>query len=420
MLTVVLMSTIIFLLATSILMLMAYRTNSTTLHTQRNQAMHLADAGLNEYMYRLSSNGYDFWKDNPELGPVELENGTWTVHAEEAGDLLRLRSEGVLTTGQRRTINALVRFPTFADYAWVLGTGNITFGATTVVDGKVRVTGNIYNSGVLKKKAYACSAGKKCYSGSSSAPKAVNYPGGWEDGALPPDFSKISTDIAKLKAAAQAENTYYPASGAKGYKVTMSGSTVKIEKILTLNLTYSTDTTKPKVGDMTLDSPVTIAVPASGVIFFDDYVYPSGSYSTPVTLATTKDMIFIANLTRATGSPKAVCGLVAQGKATWPVYYTQMPNDLTVEAAILAQSGTIGFDANSSYDGKINMKKNDLLLRGSLCAAGGNTGFYRSDLSAGFIGDRQYLYDPALYDDPPPLFPQLRGDNLRVTQWLDE
>jgi len=202
--------------------------------------------------------------------------------------------------------------------------------------------------------------------------------------------------------------------------VTLLGSSVRIERIATLNLTYSTDPTKPKVGEMTLDSPVTIAVPASGVIFFDDTVYPSGSYSVPITLATSKDMVFIDNTTRATGAAKAVCGLVAVGKCTWPVYYTQMPNNLMVEAAILAQSGTIGFDAASTYDGKINMKKNDLTLRGSLSAAGGNTGFYRSDLSAGFIGDRQYLYDPALYDDPPPMFPQLRGDNLRVVQWLDE
>ena len=421
MLTVVLMSTIIFLLATTVLVLMAYRTSHTTLYTQRNQAMHIADAGLNEYMYRLSANGYDYWKDNPELGPLELEGGTWNVTAEEAGELIRLRSEGTLNTGQRRVVNALVRFPTFADYAWVLGTGNITFGATTVVDGKVRINGNIYNSGTLKKKAYACGTGKRCYSGSSSAPKAVNYPGGWQDGALPTvDFTKISTDIAKLKATAQAENTYYPASGAKGYVVTLAGSTVIIEKILTLNLTYSSDPTKPKVGEMTLDSPVTIAVPASGVIFFDDNVYPKGTYGSPVTLATSKDMVFIANLTRGTGTPKAVCGLVAQGKTTWPMYYVQMPTDLTVEAAILAQTGTIGFDAPSSYNSTVNMKRNDLTLRGSLSAAGGNTGFYRSDLSAGFIGDRQYLYDPALYDDPPPLFPQLRGDNLRVTQWLDE
>lgn len=417
-LSVVLVSSIIFLLVTTVLILMAYRTTQTTQYVERNQAMHLADAGLNEYMYRLSANGYDYWKSNPTIGPLALEGGTWVVTAEKAGEQIRLRSQGTLDNGKRRTITALVRFPTFADYAWVLGSGNITFGATTVVNGKVRVTGNIYNSGVIKATAYACGTGKRCYTGSSSTPKTANYPGGWQDGATPPDFSKITTDINKLKNTASGENSYFPPTGKEGYRVTLQGSQVRIEQVTKVEETSGTI-----LGQLSVTATQTVAVPASGVLFFDDYVWPMGSYSTPVTLATSKDMIYTQNLLRDPAHPKAVCGLVSVGKATWPVWYVSMPQNLTVEAAILSQSGTIGYDAtypSTAQNPRPDRRKNDLVLRGSLSAAGGNTGFYASDLSSGFIGDRLYTYDPALYDDPPPLFPVLQGDNLRVTQWIDQ
>ena len=72
---VMLMSAIMFLLATTVLTLVSYRERATAATTDRNQAMHLADAGINEYVYQLSQS-YDYWKTHQQLGPVTTEGGS--------------------------------------------------------------------------------------------------------------------------------------------------------------------------------------------------------------------------------------------------------------------------------------------------------------------------------------------------------
>ena len=75
---VMLMSSILFLLATTVLLLVTYREKQTAAVTERDQSMHIADAGLNEYVYQLSQQ-YDYWKTHSTLGPTEMKGGEWTV-----------------------------------------------------------------------------------------------------------------------------------------------------------------------------------------------------------------------------------------------------------------------------------------------------------------------------------------------------
>ena len=75
---VMLMSAILFILATAVLMLVEYRGNRTESVTKRNQAVHIADAGVNQYMYQLSQK-YDFYQTQGVLGPVQMDDGAYTV-----------------------------------------------------------------------------------------------------------------------------------------------------------------------------------------------------------------------------------------------------------------------------------------------------------------------------------------------------
>jgi hypothetical protein len=452
--TVVVMSVILFLLATTILMLTSYRTTQTTRYTARNQAMHLADAGLNEYLYQLSVKG-TFYKDRPTLGPVQLDDGTWTVQASQIDQRhILVQSTGTLANGTSRTITAKVRYPAFSDYAWCLGS-NISFGPGAVVDGQVWVVGNIYNQGTINLTAKATGT---CYdtstSGSNSSATQLHYPGGWVNNADAPDFGQLSSDLLAIKTEAIAQNTNYLASGKMGYLVTFNGAQAQIERVTAVNKQYSTATTRPVLGAMTTDSTSTVNIPLDpekSVMYFDDYVWVAGHYSKPVTLVSSKDIYFTKNLLcdstwnstdKMYTDPDMLMGLIAGGKLVWPIWYKTMPNDLRVDAAMIAQTGTIGMEMTTSFtsggftavDAKgvaitptsatiyAEQKKNNLTLCGSLTAAGGPSGFVdaASPQRYGFTGTRNYVYDKRFMDKSPPMFPQLRGASLRVITWLDE
>lgn len=447
--TVVLISVVLFLLVTTILLLTQFRSTQVARAEERSKVRNVAEAGINQYMYKVSQ-APSTYRSNPPVLNGTMQDGSWSVTAVSMlnGSRLMLTSVGTLPNGETKTIKAKIKMPGFGDYSWILGTGDVTFGAATTVDGQVWVDGNVYNYGLIKRLS---KAGIKNYDNNNANASSVHYPGGWQNGTKP-DFSQLTMDMDTIKTQATLNSTYRGPSSTTGdphigYHLTLQGDRVMVEKIRSIQPTYSTGVYK--MGDFkgrttteaALDSTETISIPADpkiAVMYFDDNIYVEGTYSRPLTIATSGRAYFTRNLTR-TGSD-APLGIMSSGDLIWPVWFKNMPQSLTVESALLSQNGKVGFEKFDDYNKTLSggnasnpatyypnttlcsneqKKTGTLIIRGSICAKAGNLGFYASDLSRGFIGTRQYLYDEVLYNMPPPMWPTLPGESLSIESWLE-
>ncbi len=225
---VMLMSAILFILATTVLMLVEYRGSRTESVTKRNQAMHIADAGINQYMYQLSQK-YDFYQTHGVLGPVQMDDGALHGHtqpdavrdaaahfgrdaqgrllADSQGDCHLPGLEQVHRLGRRGSVqhrcrrDVLRRHPLQRWHQQLRsrhGQG----------DGRPRQDMHVEH-----------------------VSKAVNYPGGaWNDQPTV-NFAQLTNDLATMKVTAQAAGAYYPLSGAQGYNVVLNGPQATIYKV---------------------------------------------------------------------------------------------------------------------------------------------------------------------------------------------
>jgi|GEM_PF-1430305 len=425
--TVVLISALLFIMATTVLTLVAYRQTQTQHYTYRTQAMHIADAGVNEFLYQLSED-YGYWKNpsNPAvgrtLGPINMDGGTWKVVATAPtnSEPLRITSTGTLANGSKRTINATVRFPTFADYVVLVDEGPYSIGPGATFYGKVRCNGNISNSGVITGLA---EAGGTCSAGNSFA---SNYPGGYKNKVGFVDFTQLTTDMDKMKGVAIASGTYYGVSGVLGYKITLSGSTASIVKVTAVNKKKPYVGTDPPLGKLTTVNVGTVPIPADGVFYFDDDVWVEGNYSAQVTVVSKKNIWCPGNLVPTDTDSNTTCGLVAEEQILFPWWYETMDNNQVVQAATLSQSAGIGpstttlqrWDTSYNPDRWVDYTPSSSGYKASITLKGSRAMVSMIGFSAGYDA-RNFNMDPRLENHPPPLYPMIRDGSLRVDTWLE-
>jgi len=467
--TVVLLSALLFLLATTILTLIAYRETQTTRYTARTQAMHVADAGINEFLFQLENQGYEWYQDpaNPAkgrvLGPVTTEEGTWRVVAtppvtgsNSAGTPLILTSVGTLPDGTSRTVTAQIDYNTPAKYVFFTdqATSGWGVGAGATVYGPVHTNGNIYNSGTITGKA---EAGKICYSGSSpSAPRpktpSAAYPGGWVDNAKSINFAEFTKGVGDLKSQAIKSGTYLdvssvPGTTTLGYQAAINGNTVVVSHVLRQNYNYPNTSVanspfQDPVGKLYLQTLGTYAIPASGVMYFDDDIWVSGNYSANITVGSSQNIFINGNITRSTvPTNSATCGLVASKSVFTQYWADTVPSQHVIQAALLAigAGGTVSAqNANSDtsglprtaptlswvWDTSYNPDRwvsskwtlpgttKSLYLEGSMACE------TQPSFSSTY-SPRQYYGDKRLENNPPPLYPKIPGYGLKVLNWRE-
>lgn len=439
--TVVMVAAIMFILVTAVLTLVAYRETQTGAYTARTKAMHLADAGTNEYLYQLSQD-YGYWKTATTLGPTQMQDGSWrvTATAPTGADPLRLSSVGTLKDGTHRTISATVVFPTFADYVFVIDKSDLTIGSAAVIDGKVWCNMSIVNDGVITGLATAVNA---C----SPVPSTTHYPGDYRDknhytGKAPValDFSQLTTDLNKQKQAANDAGTYYAASGTGflGYEVIFSGPKADVYKISAINykVPYTGQSTAV-LGARTKTLVGSVVIPASGVMYFDDMVWVSGDYSANVTLASSKDIYMAGNFVPTSPTSNITAGIVTSGYIYFPYWCDSVPATHKVQCALLSQGAKIGTQWTGTAAGNADTLKYDSGLKKWVSTTISPAvkvldfdGSFGMVTQQGFVmgegqstsqgyASRSYSGDDRLTKNPPPLYPQIPGGDLRVNTWLE-
>jgi hypothetical protein len=421
--TVVAISAILFLLATTLIMLVTQQQITTSHVVARNKALQVADAGITAYLYQLR---YDSTYDalHPKMGPVATTEGSWTVTAsrETSGGVVTLRSVGQIPSlGSERAIVAKAKFPSFSDYM-------IVMNESYAIDSPFKIKGKVYSNGPVRNDGEI--------TGHVYSKKAITGGGIFGDGKTPNcvqptiEFSGINADMSLLSASATYTGTNFPASGGGGlgYRVVLNGAGGTYQKVTAVN---------NSTGALTLSgSAVAFTIPVSpmsGVLFFNDRVWIDGTYSVPVTVVSTSTQrdttnsgiggevgtnsaFFVVGNLKPTNvdNNAVVCGLVAPGDISIPIWYDSMTNvyggagspQLQVWAAMISQNGTLHCDNDGT--GRIR----DLYVCGARTAvkAGNFSGVQKSTME----------YDFRLQEQSPPLFPVIRDGSMTVDSWIED
>jgi len=420
--TVMAMSVILFLLATTLVMVATQQQIMTSAFIARNKALQVADAGVTAYLYQLR---YDstYYVAHPTMGPTATTEGSWTVTASRVSNSgpITLRSVGEIPSlGSKRTIVATVKFPSFSDYLAVMNKSYALSSGFKVI-GKVYSNGDVTNDGEITGHVYS----KGHVSGSGT------FDAGYTEQCIKPtiDFTAVSADMALLKAAAQNTRTYFPASNGLGYRVILSGNGGTYQTVTAVNGTTGNLTLSGTATSFTIPAP-----PLDGVLFFDDEVWIDGTYARPVTVVSSSNQVDSSNggLGGSTSSPytnsaffivgklmpsdtnsTAVCGLVAPGDTSVPIWYNTIQNsyrsagtELDIYAAMISQKGTLHVDDNGRSIAK-------LYVRGS--RAGQQAGNFSGLPAGGLVFEYDFRFD----QQSPPLFPVIRDGSMTVDSWIE-
>ena len=397
--TVMATTTILFVLATTLMLMVGYQTQSTAMRTSRLRATHVADAGISAYLYQLKSQPGSY-VDAPDTGLVDVGTGeSYRVIAVAPanGKPLTLYSTGSTGDGTV-TIAATVRYPTFADYMF-LSNMDINIGRDAVINGQVRCNANVYNAGHI--------TGKVTAAGTISNTGQIDQAASEHQEIA--SFDAVKADMDTIMTSANGNGSYFPPSGSGyyGYRVTVSGQTVTVDKI-------SNGTT---TGNLTTTVVRSMTVPASGAFYFADDVWVSGSYSVPLTIVSSRDIYITNNYGPSNMNSTVTGGLIAGRNIIVPSWYPSVPQAMTITAAMLAQSGRI-YAATQS-----GVFRNSVVINGSEAYSDANGGFASVDqygnVVAGFR-QRTYTYDQRLDGYPPPKYPVIQDGAVKVDTWIED
>lgn len=448
--TVMAISAILFILATTLVMLATQGQVNASSQLQRTEALQAADAGISAYCYQLT-----WYPGNYSALSGSTSDATWTVTSVPPGAgsvVTTVTAVGTVPArngrpSATRKVVANLRPGSSADYMFLFNS-DLSVGTGAILHGDVWSNGNITNNGEIDGRAYAVgtiSGGiidvPPPHPNQTAKPfSAVNFPG--------------------LLATATADGTYWGDSGSFtttgvagnnlythhycGYNVVLSGAGGTVTKVMSI---------VPTTGAMIVDTSTAtgFVTPPNGVLYFDDPIWLSGTYSNKITIVDGDDYEDANNTWGLSGmnptstatlkpnnvnssvflwkdlvssnsaNPLQVCGVVAMGDISITTDYpiTVTPDNLQLQAAFISSNGAIHSDLNkngSPYNSN-NSKHASLTLTGSF-ASFDAVGIVRGDGTSGFM-TRNYSYDNNLDVMTPPMFPNFGDTTMHVRSWTE-
>jgi len=398
----------------------------------RELAFQIADAGINYYRWHLAHDKEDYQdgtgedgiylheyydKDNNLIGyyslnitppssgstVVTIESTGWTIEQPESDRILKAR----------------VGFPALTDYAF-LTDADAWIGDSEVTHGKFHANGGIRYDGVGDAPitsavlTYTCQEHHGCGGGQAK-------PGIWGDGTsnlwnfdVPAeDFDAVTVKLSEIE---QNAGLSFSSSGKQGWFFDFqSDGTINVQKVNSTNCYKGQDVNDNKKYWFCLDirslgSVINYPMPANGYIYVEDTVWVEGTVNGRATIGTGEDESIILNddIIYQEKNGEHVLGLIASENILIP---HDSPNDLEIDAAILAQNG-----AAKRYYYSGNTKDN-LSIYGSVITAGAWTWSWVSGGGSVVSGYKNTTsnYDVNLTYNPPPGFPV--GSEYNLITW---
>ena len=426
---------------------------------EREQAFHLAEAGVEYYRWHLAHAPTDFEDGTGEPGPYVHDYydkdgnllGTFSLVIEPpllGSTLVKVTSTGTeAVTGISRTIEVKLAVSSLAKYAFIsnqavrYGAGTEIFGPIHSNDG-IRFDGLAHNLVTSAKDKYddADHSGDLEYavhthlSPVDPLPPAILpartdvFVAGRQFPVPAIDFNWFTADVSQMKTDAQAGGLYFAASGALGYNLVLQTSdTFKLYRVDSLsaapsgcsNVAGQSDWGTWSVGSQTLLG--TYDFPDNGLVFLEDNLWVEGEINTarltivsarfPETSSTNTSITVNKDIRYNNYDGQDVIALIAQKNINAGL----VSNDtLTVDAALVAKNGRVGrfYYENDCYP--YNHRSTITLF--GMIASIQRYGFAYTD-GTGYT-TRNIVYDGNLLYNPPPSFP-LTTDQYSVISWRE-
>ncbi len=415
---VVLLTTVLSILAVTLMALATDETNRAGQNTRREGAYQAAEAGVEDYIAKMVDDRL-YYLHNVHVGEATRRepggtnvaggsvwnyglawtypngNDTWRtltngfeyslqITPPSAADpTLRVLSTGRKTgsTTEYRVVEVKVRPSSLADFYRVVN-GDVGWGAGATTNGKIYANGNIDHDGTATANMYA--------EGNITGSYNLVSPAQTYDSTTirtqiknPINFANFVTSFVDVKSAAQSNSPsmYFNNVSKAAWKIVFNSNG-------TFTIQPCTKTSGKDVADTapTCTAGSTYPVPSNGAIYTDQTALVSGTVNGRVTVASTVDIVVGGDIDVVSDSDD-VLGLAATTDvvvAKWVGY------DMSWQCSVLAQNGTWKTYTQDGSHG-------NMLFRGSSATnlGGSLTMFQTRDY--GYQADLQYL--------PPPWFP---------------
>ncbi|HSX02038.1 MAG TPA: type II secretion system protein [Candidatus Saccharimonadia bacterium] len=373
MLTVLVMAIVLSMLGAIGAQVLINNGRFTKFEQRQSAALDVAEAGINYYLWHLAHNPTDY-KDggttpaSAPYGPYVhnyydndgnlLGTYTLTITPPSSGSTVTtIRSVGqVPHMPGSRTVLAQIGQPSFANYVLLTAT-EVWFGSNESTTGPVHSNVGVHFDGTNNGPVYAASSTYKPtpqFGGDGTVHNGVWGNGGptsqWQYPVPAIDFTKVTTDLQTLSAAAQANGVYLAKSPGQGYYLLLrSDGTVDVYKVNSetgagLNKTFLYNK----------------AAPANGIFFVSDNVWVEGTNypgrmsvvasRLPDNAATNASINIVGNITYKAKDGSAALGFIAQKDIHIADY---APDTLEIDGAFLAQKGHVWVDSNAPAKTKI-------------------------------------------------------------------
>lgn len=428
-------------------------------HLAREQAFHLAEAGIEYYRWHLAHAPTDFEDGTGEAGPYVHDYldkdgnllGTFSLEIEPpllGSTVVTIVSTGVETTkGLSRSIEAKLAVSSLAKYAFISNSA-VRYGAGTEVFGPVHSNDGIRFDGLAHNLVTSAKAEYDDPDHTGGLEYAVHTHVSPTD-PLPPtslptrpdvfiagrnfpvpaiDFNWFTADISQMKTDAQAEGLYFASSGALGYNLVLATNDTlqlyRVDSLVSPPSGCSSVSSQSGWGTWSINNQTLLGnypFPDNGLIFLEDNVWLEGQIDTarlsiisarfPEDPNTNTSITINKNLRYTNYDGQDVLALIAQKNINAGL----VSNDtLTVDAALVAKNGRAG---RYYYENDCSpYHQRDTITLFGMIASNQRYGFAYTD-NTGYE-TRNIVYDGNLLYNPPPSFP-LTTDQYEVISWRE-
>ena len=417
------------------------------------QALNIAEAGINYYRWVLIKNPNDFQDGTGAPGLYEhdyqdpqgevIGRYRLEITPPDTNDIATIRSTGwtLQYPNVRRTIIAQYGKVALSSYAFVVNT-NLWFGNSITVHGKVHSNGGIRQDGTntstlqSARSTYTCGIESGC-------PNPEEKPGIWGTGQeeslwdfpVPPiDYDGLNVDFLEMKNQSQTSEGVYLPPGALGYHIVFSpAGTFNVYEVTAKNYVkgyssengcenlYQVIVSESLIGTYQVADKDIVFAEAdtwvegtlNGVITVAAAQFPLGSYTTYIWLP--NDLTYIDN------SGNSRLGLISQ---TDIVFTKEVPDYFDVSGALVAKDGRVVrhhynyFGCREGGAGA-DSQKNEFNFLGTMISNKRSYWNFSSGAqspASGFVKS-ELTFDPNMGNNPAPYFPT---GGYQFISWKEE
>jgi hypothetical protein len=418
----------------------AIQANLSARNVYSEQALNVAEAGIEYYRWHLAHDPADFEDGTGASGPYEhaytdpggTTVGTFSLDIDPPTDgstIVTITSTGwtLAQPSIKRAVEVTLGTPSLARFAF-LHNSNVWFGHGMTISGPVLTNGGIRMDGInlntiqTSKETYICGIETGCEP--SEEKPGIWGNGGpqelWEYPVANIDFANININFASMKSSAETNGFHLNTSDTQGYHLVFnSDGSFTVYKVKTTDFykgwsydyecenLYQIIKTEELIG--------TYQVTDAPIIFIEDTLWVEGTLNGKTTVVAAKfpidsyqkDIWIPDNLVYVDRSGDHVLGLIAQRDIA---FTKDVPDDFEVDGALLAQSSRVlrhHYNYHSCKQGNPAMK-NSLTIYGgvisNLISYWNFSGGGSEQPTSGFV-KRDIIYDSHLLYEPPPYFP---------------